>query len=102
MVIRSTALQSALAGMTAAHNQLAGAAQNLAKPLLASPAESSSAGTEEGTSAEAQDSATQSMSEDYGRSLLTLHEALTASRVNLMTADAAQGMLDDLLEIGRR
>ncbi len=88
--------------MTAAHNQLAATAQNLAKPIVAATTELSSSGSEEGASTEAADSVTSSMSEDFGGSLISLHESLTSARVNLWTADAAQGLLDELLEIGRR
>lgn len=102
MVIRSTALQTALAGMTAAHNQLAATAQNLAKPLFASPTEFSSANSSEDRTFSSPGSAAASMSADMGDSLIALHESLTQARVNSATAGAAQAMLEELLEIGRR
>lgn len=102
MVIRSTALQSALAGMTVAHNQVAAAAQNLAKPLFASPTDFSSAGSSEDAAAGSPSPAPQSMSADVGSSLVALNESLTLARASSVTAGAAQAMLEDLLEIGRR
>ncbi len=102
MVIRATALQSALAGMTAAHNQLAAAAQNLAKPLFASPAEFSSASSQGGAAPSSQSPAAQSMSNEIGSNLIALNDSLTQARVSSVTAGAAQAMLDELLEIGRR
>jgi hypothetical protein len=102
MVIRSAALRSALAGMTAAHDQVAVAAQNLAKPLFASPAEFSSASSQGGASPSSESPATESMSNEIGSSLIELNESLTQARVSSVTAGAAQAMLEELLEIGRQ
>ncbi|NLS94903.1 MAG: hypothetical protein GXX96_22335 [Planctomycetaceae bacterium] len=99
MAIRSTALHSALTGMTAAHNQLAVTAQNLAKPLFVSPSEFTSASSQQNP---AQNPATSSMSAEIGNSLLALSESLTQARLSSATAGAAQAMLDGLLELGRR
>lgn len=99
MAIRSTALQSALAGMTSAYDQLAATAQNLAKPLSSSPTEFDSANSNQESP---QSAATQSMSADIGSSLLSLNESLAQARMSSATAGAAQAMLEELLEIGRR
>lgn len=102
MPIRSTALQSALAGMTAAHNRLAAAAQNLANPFFASASELSSAESADKPSADSQASTTQSMSADIGGSLISLHESLAQARTSSATAGAARAMFEELLAIGRR
>jgi hypothetical protein len=101
MVIRSTALQSALAGMTAAHDKLAATAQNLAKPLF-SPDEHSSGDSQASTTSSSQGPAIQSMSAEMGDSLIALNESLTQAGVSSAAAGAAQAMLDELLAIGRR
>ncbi|MHB8899212.1 MAG: hypothetical protein ACYC6Y_10745 [Thermoguttaceae bacterium] len=98
MAIRSTALQSALAGMTAAHQQLAAAAQTLAKPLVAS----SAASTPSDGRSPPPVAAAASASSEIGGSLLELGESLTAARLSSATARTARGMLEELLEIGRR
>ena len=97
MAIRSTALQSAMTGMTAAHNQLNAAAQNLAKPIIRS-----SANPQEDTTSSSQSLVPQSMSAEMGNSLIALNESLVQARVSSTTAGAAQVMLDELLEIGRQ
>ena len=97
MAIRSTALQSALAGMTAAHNQLNAAAQNLAKPIIPS-----SANPQRDTTSRSPSPASQSMSAEIGNNLIALNESLSQARVSSTTAGAAQAMLDELLEIGRQ
>lgn len=103
MVIRSTAFQSALAGMTAAHQQLAVAAQSLAQPLCASPVEFFSANSSgDRPSSGSESPAVQSMSAEIGDSLISLHESLTQARANSATAGAAQDRLEELLSIGRR
>ena len=102
MVIRSTALQSALAGMNAAYDQLAATAQELAKPIAASPGDFFSANLQEDTSSRFQSSSVQSMSAQMENSLIDLNESLTQARLNSATAGAAQAMLDELLELGRR
>ena len=102
MVIRSTALQSALAGMNAAYDQLAATAQDLARPIAASPGDLSSANLQEDTNSSFQSSLAQSMSAETGNSLIELNESLTQARANTATAGAAQAMLDELLELGRR
>lgn len=101
MAIRSTALQSALAGITAAHDKLAATAQNLAKPLF-SPSENSSADPQGDTTSNSRSPATQSMSAEMGNSLIALNESLTQSGVSSAAAGAAQAMLEELLAIGRR
>ncbi len=88
--------------MTAAHNQLASAAQDLAKPIVAPHHELSSAGTQDDTVTGSQSLVSQSMSANIGGSLIALNESLTQVRVSSITAGAAQDMLDDLLDIGRR
>ena len=102
IVIRSTALQSALTGMTAAHSQLAAAAHNLAKPLIAPRNEPTSTASQDGTVTGSQSLVNQSMSNNVGGSLIALNESLTQARVSSATAGAAQAMLDELLDIGRR
>ena len=102
MVIRSTALQSALAGMNGAFDQLAATAQNLAEPIATSSTQLSSTSLQEDTAASYQISASPSMSAEIGSSLIDLKESLNQVRVNSATGGAAQAMLEELLELGRR
>ena len=91
MVIRATALQSALAGMTTAHAQVESAAQSLAKPLFASPSELFSAAAQDDSPSGAL--ATASMSADMGSSLIALNESLTLARCLIAQGEAGQAIV---------
>ena len=98
MVIRSTALQSALTGITAAHNQVAATAVKLANPSFASRASLA----ERNSSKVSSDGDTESVSDELGGGLLALNESLTQVHANSATASAARDMFDELLQIGRK
>ncbi len=98
MVIRSTALQSALTGITAAHNQVAATAVKLANPSFASRASLA----QRNSSNESISGDSESVSDELGGGLVALNESLTQVRANSATARTARDMLDELLQIGRK